>query len=78
MPRDASEDGEDAVLAAHRRGDEAELSRLYWQAAERVGAEGRTDEACFLAVQAYVSALAAGSAEAGAVRRYLRARGREA
>ena len=65
------------ILAAHARGDEALLAALYWDAARAIAAEGKTDEACFFAVQAYALALSAGSEEAPALRSFLKSRGRE-
>ena len=65
------------ILAAHAECDEALLATLYWDAARAIAAEGKTDEACFFAVQAYALALSAGSTEAPALRSFLKARGRE-
>ena len=65
------------ILAAHAVGDEALLARLYWEAARTIEAEGKIDEACFFAVQAYVLALSSDSADVSAIRSFLRSRGRE-
>ncbi len=65
------------ILDAHARGDESLLALLYWDAASRLEAASRVDEACFFAVQAYALALSAGNGVAPVVREFLRVRGRE-
>ena len=65
------------ILAAHESGDESHLALLYCEAAWSMDKEGRIDEACFFAVQAYALALSAGIEEARAVRAYLASHGRE-
>lgn len=65
------------ILSAHEQGDEERLARLYWEAAQAIDAEGRIDEACFFAAQAYALALSSDAPEAPTLRSYLRSRGRE-
>ena len=65
------------ILAAHESGDESLLALLYWEVAQALDGTGRTDEACFFAVQAYALALSAGIAEARDLRSYLVTHGRE-
>ena len=65
------------ILDAYALGDEPRLARLYWDAAQQLHADARTDEACFFAVQAYALALSAGRGEATEIRSFLRGFGRE-
>ena len=65
------------ILDAHAFGDEPRLAQLYWDAAQKLHAGARTNEACFFAVQAYALALSAGCREATEIRSFLHALGRE-
>ncbi|MGF1445491.1 MAG: hypothetical protein ACFBRM_04750 [Pikeienuella sp.] len=64
-----------ALLAAHETGDEAVLAALYARAAREVAADPAAE--AFFLTQAYVYALCAGVAEAGALHTRLKALGRE-
>lgn len=66
-----------AILKAHAAGDVAALVALYREAADGFERRGEIDAACFYLTQAYVHALHAGHAEAGALHARLKARGRE-
>jgi len=66
------------ILNAHRRRDEESLAFLYAEAAAHLDQTGRTDEACFFAVNAYALALSTGCAAAAGLRDYLRRHDREA
>lgn len=64
---------EAALLAAHEAGDQAALVTLYARAADSAG----SDAAAFFLTHAYVYALEAGDARAGALRARLVAMGRD-
>lgn len=64
-----------ALLAAYRSGDGAEIARLYGAAGD---AAADVDEACFFWTHAYVFALEAGIPEAEQYRASLKKEGREA
>ena len=66
-----------ALLAAHGDGDSAGLAVLYTTAADRAEQAGDVDAACFYLTHAYVFALEAGLAEAGALNRRLASFGRD-
>jgi len=66
-----------AFLRAHEAGDAAALIALYTAAGDAREAAGDVDAACFYLTQAYVFALEAGAAEAGALNARLAAHGRE-
>lgn len=65
---------EAALLAAHEAGDQAALVTLYARAADSAGSDAA---AAFFLTHAYVYALEAGDARAGALRARLVAMGRE-
>ncbi|MDU8942277.1 hypothetical protein [Ovoidimarina sediminis] len=65
---------EAGLLAAHGAGDGTALVGLYTEAAE---AAGDVDRACFFLTHAYIFALEAGDARAGALYARLKAEGRE-
>ena len=48
------------LIAAHGAGDKARMAELYYQAATRITAEGRDEEAAFYLTQAYVLFLDSG------------------
>lgn len=65
------------LLAAHARGETRALPALYARAADGAEAAGEVDRACFYLTQAWVFALEAGAAEAGALAARLAANGRD-
>ncbi len=67
------------LIAAHRADDKARMAELYHEAATRITAEGRDEEAAFFLTQAYVLFLDCGDrARARECHRRLVAMGREA
>ena len=70
-------DLDDALLAAHARGDNSTLVRMYRQAGEAV-LETNEVQGCFYLTQAYVFALESGMDVAEDLRAVLVERGREA
>lgn len=67
------------LIAAYRAGDKAGMAALYYEAATRITAEGRDEEAAFFLTQAYVLSLDCGDAKrARECHRRLVAMGREA
>lgn len=66
-----------AMLAAHDRGDLAALVRLYTEAADQRQSTGEIDAACFYLVHAYVFALDLGLPAAIELHARLKAQGRE-
>lgn len=68
---------EDALLAAHAKGDTARLVTLYAEAARLAEAERRDEAAAFYLTHAYVFALETGHDSAPALHARLRALGRE-
>jgi len=66
-----------ALIAAHKAGDGARMSRLYGAAGDTADTAGRVDEACFFWTHAYIFALEAGLPEAETYRTSLKRYGRE-
>ena len=67
-----------ALLAAHARGDNAALITLYAKAGDRAAQADDIDAACFYRTHAYVFALEAGDERAADLHALLVAEGREA
>lgn len=65
------------LRAAHRDGNRSALVTLYEQAARRAARAGHDRAAGFFMTQAYVFALETGSRDAGRLRAWLVAQGRE-
>ena len=66
-----------ALRLAQQKADGTRVSELYGAAADLSEKEGRTDEACFFWVQAYVFALEAGLTSADHFHAKLKQYGRE-